>query len=147
MSTGATAAYRYVIQDFLNNSTVMLPRAPLLRLAPLLSTTQLVLRSIQVVRESSCSVGWMWVFHTSDRPDICFAPPGAIPIEVAHFVAVDLIDVKLALRARRRILPTTRVYPEFASRKNLGIFNIRDGNFFILVAYMGVVVKMCLLAP
>jgi hypothetical protein len=84
------------------------------------------------------------MFHTGDTPGICFACPGTVPIEVTHFVAT-VIDVELALRARRRVLATTRVDPEFLMRINLSVLNVADGNFSIFIIYAGVVVKICLL--
>ncbi len=87
------------------------------------------------------------MFHTSDPPGICFASPGALPIEMAHFVATVLIDVELALRARRRVLATTRVDPEFGFRINSYVLNVLDGNFSIFITYASIVVKTCLLEP
>ena len=63
------------------------------------------------------------MFHTGDRPGIYVASPGSVPIEMTHYVPTDLIDVELTLSARSRALATTRVDPEFFSRKNLGILN------------------------
>jgi hypothetical protein len=88
-----------------------------------------------------------WIFRTTDRPGICFGSPGAVPIEMAHFWATILIEVKIALRARSRVRAATRVDPECASRKNRGVLNALDGNFSIFVIYTGIVVKTCLLAP
>jgi hypothetical protein len=87
------------------------------------------------------------MFRTGDPPGICFASPGAVPIEMAHFWATILIEVKIALRARRRVRATTRVDPECVSRKNLGVLNVLGGNFSIFVVYTSIVVKICLLAP
>jgi hypothetical protein len=66
---------------------------------------------------------------------------------MARFFATVLIDVKLALRARSRVQETTRADPELVSRKNLGVFNVLDGNFRVFIIYTGIVVKICLLAP
>jgi hypothetical protein len=88
-----------------------------------------------------------WTFRTGDPPGVCFDSPGAVPIEMAHFWATLLIDVKIPLRAGRRVRATTRVDPECVSRKNLGVLDVLDGNFGIFVIYTGIVVKICLLAP
>jgi hypothetical protein len=74
------------------------------------------------------------------------ASPGALPIEMAHFVAT-FIDVELALRARRRVLATTRVDLEFISGINTFVRNGADGNFCIFITYASIVVKTCLLEP
>jgi hypothetical protein len=87
-----------------------------------------------------------WMFHTGDCPEI-YACPGAVPIEMAHFFTTVLIDVELALRARGRLLTTTRADRELAFRINLGVLNVPDGNFSIFVICTGIVVKVCLLAP
>lgn len=54
-----------------------------------------------------------WMLHTGDLPSICFGSPGALPIEMMHFFTTILINVELALCARRRVLATTRFDPEF----------------------------------
>ena len=82
------------------------------------------------------------MFHTADRPGIRFASPGALPIEVTHFIGSDLVNVKVTLGARRRVLATTGVHPELFSRKNLGVLNILDSNFSIFVTYTVIVVKI-----
>lgn len=56
---------------------------------------------------------------------------------MAHFLATFLNDVELALRARRRVRATTRVDPEFISRKNLGVLDVLEGEFGIFVIYTG----------
>jgi hypothetical protein len=67
-----------------------------------------------------------WMFHTADRPGICLASPGAIPIEMTHFLAARavLVDVEIALRARSRVRATTRVDREFVLGGNLVILNV-----------------------
>ena len=75
------------------------------------------------------------MFHTTDRPGIRFASPGALPIEVTHSIGTDLINVKVALRARRRVFATTGVHPELSSRKNPSVLNILDRNFIVFVTY------------
>jgi hypothetical protein len=83
--------------------------------------------------------------HTGDSPGICLAPPGAIPIEVAHFSATILIDVEISFRAGRCVLATTRVDLELVSGINLVVLNVTLGNFGIFVVYTGIVVKIRLL--
>jgi hypothetical protein len=87
------------------------------------------------------------VFHTVDSPGICFAAPGAIPIEMTHFWAAILVDVEVALRARGCVGATTRVDLELVSRINLVVLNVACGNFGIFVTYKGIVVKIRLMAP
>jgi hypothetical protein len=74
------------------------------------------------------------MFHTRDTPGIRLASPGAVPIEMTHFVAT-VIDVELALRARRRALATTRADPDFFMRINPLVLNVADGNFSIFIIY------------
>jgi hypothetical protein len=87
------------------------------------------------------------VFHTGDSPGVCFAAPGAIPIEMTHFCATILVDVEVALGARGCVRATTRVNLELVSRINLVVLNVAFGNFSIFVIYKGVVVKIRILAP
>jgi hypothetical protein len=86
-----------------------------------------------------------WKFHTGDSPGICFASPGAIPIEMAHSSATILIDVEIALRARGCVRATTRVDLELISGINLVVLNVTFGNFRIFVIYTDIVVKIRLL--
>ena len=74
------------------------------------------------------------MFHTGDTPGVCFASPGALSIEMTHSVFA-VIDVELALRARRRVLATTRIDPEFLMGINLSVLNVADGNFSIFIIY------------
>jgi hypothetical protein len=84
--------------------------------------------------------------HTGDSPGICFASPGAIPIEMAHFSTTILIDIEIAFCARGCVRATTRVDLEHFLRKNLVVLNATFGNFGIFVIYTGIVVKIRLLA-
>ena len=86
------------------------------------------------------------MFHTGNTPGICLTSPWAVPIEMTHSIAT-VIDVELALRARRRALATTRADPDFFMRTNRFVLNVADGNFSIFIIYAGIVVKTCLLAP
>ena len=91
----------------------------------------------------------IWVnvmFHTTDRPGV-FATPGTLPVEMTNFFATDLIDVEGALRARRRVLETTRANLEFIIGFNSLALNFLDGNFIILITCASIVVKIYPLEP